>query len=406
MQDRLLTIEYGAIQGTYWMLYAPLSSFASAFLLSRGYSNSEIGLLIAVGNILAVFLQPLIADLADRSRRLTLANISEIMTVIMMVLTVGQLVIKHRSMALFVVYVLLLAFLACILPLFNTLNFELQKCGVELNFGLCRSGGSFAFATVCAFIGTLVEKFGVDVLPISNEIILVLIMISLIAVMKRYRTLLNRNIEAGIVSQPAENRRISREDDITLLEFIRHNRMFLVLNIGVFVMYTHNQILNGFMYQILQPIGGNSEDMGRIFALMAYLEIPVMIIFDRLNRRWNCQKLIVVSTIAFTMKITVILFARSVALVYAAMLLQTLSYGLFQPGIVKFIAHVMAPGEQAKGQALCTMMMSVSAIVGSLVGGWILDLSGPKMLLIFGVFMAAAGTVIIAMTINRIPRKR
>lgn len=65
---KLLNIKYGCIHGTYWMYYGVAGSFASAFLLARGYSNAEIGIILAVGNILAVFLQPLIADLADRSK--------------------------------------------------------------------------------------------------------------------------------------------------------------------------------------------------------------------------------------------------------------------------------------------------------------------------------------------------
>ena len=69
---KILNAEYGGIHATYWMAYAVISSFASAYLLDRGYTNSEIGLILAVGSIVAVFLQPFMADFADRAKKISL----------------------------------------------------------------------------------------------------------------------------------------------------------------------------------------------------------------------------------------------------------------------------------------------------------------------------------------------
>ena len=46
--EKRLNCSYAAIQGSYWMVYAVVGSFASVFLLARGYSNSEIGVILAV----------------------------------------------------------------------------------------------------------------------------------------------------------------------------------------------------------------------------------------------------------------------------------------------------------------------------------------------------------------------
>ncbi|MCE2604310.1 hypothetical protein LH384_35040, partial [Pseudomonas aeruginosa] len=62
------------------MFYGVASSFASVFLLARGYSSSQIGVTLAAANILAVVLQPMVADLADRIKRLSLIGITEILT--------------------------------------------------------------------------------------------------------------------------------------------------------------------------------------------------------------------------------------------------------------------------------------------------------------------------------------
>ena len=66
---KILNSGYGAIFGTYWIIYAVVSSFASVFMLAKGYTNSQIGMTLAAANVLAVIMQPLIADFVDRSKR-------------------------------------------------------------------------------------------------------------------------------------------------------------------------------------------------------------------------------------------------------------------------------------------------------------------------------------------------
>ena len=88
--ERLLNFEYACIHGTYWMLYGVVCSFSSVFLLARGYSNSEIGVILAVANVAAVVLQPAAADLADRSRKISLIGLIQLMTVMMMVMTAAN----------------------------------------------------------------------------------------------------------------------------------------------------------------------------------------------------------------------------------------------------------------------------------------------------------------------------
>ena len=97
--EKLLNIKYGCIHGTYWMYFGISASFASAFLLAKGYSNAEIGLILAVGNILAVFLQPLIADLADRSKKLSLIGVTQLSGMLLMVLTLLLFILQRKSAA-------------------------------------------------------------------------------------------------------------------------------------------------------------------------------------------------------------------------------------------------------------------------------------------------------------------
>ena len=88
--NRLLNFTYGAVQGFYWMYFASIISFASVFLLDRAYSNSQIGFILAFSSILAVLFQPILADIADRSKKLSLVSVTGIIG-FMLILTTSSL---------------------------------------------------------------------------------------------------------------------------------------------------------------------------------------------------------------------------------------------------------------------------------------------------------------------------
>ena len=407
--EKLLNIKYGCIHGTYYMYYGVVGSFASAFLLAKGCTNAEIGIILAVGNILAVFLQPLIADFADRSKRLSLMGITQLSTALLMVLTVMQFAIRGKSAALWLVYILIMAWMTTLQPLINSLAFKLEETGTHINFGACRSVGSLAYALLCGIMGTLVETKGVDVLPLSGEIVLLMLLISLVAVKKQFGRMMSETDEtpgapAGFIRENPSGQE-NDEEEINLARFVKRNKLFVVLNLAVVGVFFNNAILNNFMLQIVEGVGGTSEDMGRIFSVMAFLEIPALFFFDKIRRRFSCQFILKFAAISFTLKILMIYLAKSVAMIYVAHLLQTFSFGLFLPAMVSFIGEVMAKGEAVKGQALYTVMVTVSSMLASVLGGIMLDLWGPGFMLLVSTVITACGAVVVCAIVGRIHKK-
>lgn len=408
--EKLLNIKYGCIHGTYWMYYGVAGSFASAFLLARGYSNAEIGIILAVGNILAVFLQPLIADLADRSKKLSLIGVTQLSAVLLMVLTLLLFVMKQKSGALWAVYVLIMAWMTTLQPLFNSLAFKLEETGVHINFGACRSVGSLAYAVLCAFLGTLVEAKGVGVLPVSGEIVLLMLLASLWVTKTQFDRMIREKSVSSATPFGGECEQLTStaseiEEEINLALFVKRNKLFVILNLAVIGVFFSNSILNSFMLQIVEGVGGTSEDMGRIFSVMAFLEIPALFFFDKIKERFSCQLILKFAAICFTLKVLIIYLAESVTMIYVAHLLQTFSFGLFLPAMVSFIGEVMAKGEAVKGQALYTVMVTVSSMLASVLGGIMLDVSGPGFMLLVSTIATGLGALVLVLIVDRIKKK-
>lgn len=401
-----LNFSYGCIHGTYWMIYGIVSSFASVFLLGRGYLNTEIGIILAVANVVAVVIQPLVADLADRSKKISTIGISQIMTIMMMVMTVGLFALQGKSVALSVVFVLLIAWHTAVQPLINSLSFKLSESGIHINFGIARSVGSLSYSLLCAVLGVLVARFGIEVLPISAEIVMAMMAISLLMTKRQYDKIKNCGKREAAEETAAENltEMVEITEDINLLEFIRRNKLFFIANIGVIGLYFSNSVMNNYLMQIVTEVGGNSADMGRILSLMAFLEIPTLVFFDKLRAKFTCQFMLKVAAIGFTIKILMCHIAASVSMILAAQVFQLIAFGLFLPAMVHFIDEIMSKGEAVKGQSVFTMMVTITTMLSSLAGGAILDISGAKMLTLVSLIITAAGAVIILATVDRIKK--
>ncbi len=398
-----LNSEYAGVFGTYWMYYGIISSFCSAYLLDMGYDNAEIGIILAVASVVSVFLQPVLANLSDMSKRLDAISVAGISTVIMMVMQVGLFIIKGKSIVLWVIYVLLMAWELALQPLFNSLARRLSESGFRINFGICRAGGSLAYAIFTSIIGTFVEKYGTVILPRTGFAILALLL-GMILLCSRT---LKRAMEQKADSAAASGETVEPEEyeEISMSMFVKRNKLFIVLNVFIMILFFQNTITNNFMYQIVTGVGGTSEDMGRIFGVMAALEIPGLFFFNNIHKKFSCSTLLKFAAAAFVGKVLTLYIANSVFMVYAAHFFQLFSFSIFLAGIVQFINEIMERGEAVRGQAVYTTAITIGAVFANIVGGIILDVSGPKTMLLVSTILTVIGAAGVFLLVGKIDKK-
>jgi len=406
------------------MVYGIIGSFASVFMLAKGYDNMHIGMTLAAANLLAFVMQPFIADRMDRAKGIKLIDSSVYMTLAMMLIGAGYFIFAGGSFMLAAAIVLILALHALLQPGLNSLAFRLSKSGVDVSFGIGRAGGSLGFSAIVAVIGTLVEKMGVMVLPVSAEAACLLLIALLLLTKNTFLKMTRETVEkkpaalagsadaekavAPAESAGAESETAAEQDDerIDLKEFIARNRYFFIMNLGVAGLFFSNAVLTNYMAQIAGNVGGTTEQVGRILSLMALLEMPTMLFYDRIRRHFSSVTLIRLASIGFTAKIAVCWIAGSVTLLFAAQFFQLIAFALMMPGMVYYINEIMSPGEAVKGQALFTMMIVLSTIAASFAGGWILDVSGAKTLTFVSLAVTAAGAAVVITTIGRVKAHR
>ncbi|MBR6224579.1 MAG: MFS transporter [Firmicutes bacterium] len=398
-----LNSEYAGVFGTYWMYYGIISSFCSAYLLDMGYDNAEIGIILAVASVVSVFLQPVLANLSDMSKRLDAISVAGISTVIMMVMQVGLFIIKGKSIALWVIYVLLMAWELALQPLFNSLARRLSESGFKINFGICRAGGSLAYAIFTSIIGTFVEKYGTVILPRTGLAILALLLGMILLCSRSLKKAMEQKADA--VAASGETVEPEKYEEISMSMFVKRNKLFIVLNVFIMILFFQNTITNNFMYQIVTGVGGTSEDMGRIFGVMAALEIPGLFFFNNIHKKFSCSTLLKFAAAAFVGKVLTLYLANSVFMVYAAHFFQLFSFSIFLAGIVQFINEIMERGEAVRGQAVYTTAITIGGVFANIAGGIILDVSGPKVMLFVSTILTVIGAAGVFLLIGKIDKK-
>ncbi|MBP3538826.1 MAG: MFS transporter, partial [Oscillospiraceae bacterium] len=74
MNRKSISLIYCAVQGFFWMGLGVCINFAAVFLQYCGFSNSELGLIMAIGNVASIVISTLTATIVDSFSRRALAR--------------------------------------------------------------------------------------------------------------------------------------------------------------------------------------------------------------------------------------------------------------------------------------------------------------------------------------------
>ena len=409
----LLNLFYGATQGFYSMAIGALLSFSSAFLLGKSYTNSEIGLVLAVASVIAVILQPLLADIGDRSKKFFPEVITAIIIVGLGILTFTLIFSHEKTMMLSLTYVIIAAFLTSLQPLVNALAFSFGGPGARINFGITRSGGSISYAVLCTVLGVAIAHKGGNIIPFAAIPIFALMLLAL-ALSRGFSRKIQR--DGKILDMEADKMAGEKPDSksdsetvhkahIGFGEFMGRNKYFALFSMGIIFLFFQQAVFSSFMIQIVMPLGGGSAEAGQLLSFAAIVEIPGLIFFSRLQSKFSCRFMLKFSAAAFIFKTFLTYMAGSVGFIYVAFLFQIASFPIFLSAAVHLADEVLEKREAVKGQALVTTAMTISSVLASFTGGRILDYMGASTLLLVAGILTIIGTLIIIFAVNRIPKR-
>ena len=378
-----LNIEYFSLQSLFWMTYCMVVGFSVTYLLSCGYTNSEAGYILASANICALILQPFFADLADRSKKINAMTIFLVSIEIIFVCSIGLFFISVRSLMLTLIYVVMITLANAVIAFLTSIQFLMDTSKSKINFGLCRAGGSLCFAILSALMGIMIERIGMKSIPLALFIITLLI-IGLCIFITRHS--INGNIKAVLT--------LEKKRSSSLFVFFKENLRFMILSIAMLFIYYAHAFITNFTISIVRNVGGDNREMGYLIAFMALMELPGMIGFKEISRRFKVSSLLLFSMIMFSIKAIIVWLSPSLMTLTFGFALQVVSFALYIPASVQYANIIIDEKDTVKAQMMFNLMQAGGAVFSSIIGGWLIDFSGISHALLVGAILSCIGTII------------
>ena len=387
-----LDIKYALTQILYFGAFCALMGYASVFLLDKGFSNSVIGVALAMVSIMSVFTQPALAAFADKNPQIELRQIVEIIMVVVLALSVLICFLGSASLFLLCVFVSISTCMTTIQPLFNSMAFAFEKYGIEINYGLARGLGSAAYAFVSLILGYLVVAFDTTIIPIIYILfnVLLIVVVHLFVLPKE----VTQNEKVEVLNETTQKQ-------LSFIEFCKQYHQFMIFVLGTVAVFFTHTIINNFFIQILKPIGGNASDMGTAVFLAAIVELPAMGLFNKIREKISCSQLLKISVILFAVKHLLTLIAPNMIMIDIAQLLQVGAYAIFIPASVYYVNQIISQNDRVKGQSMVTMAITASGILANFLGGILLDAVGVNKVLMIGVVISIIGAVVVSLSIEK-----
>ncbi len=391
------TLRYTLINVTYFAAFCTIHAYAAVYLLAHGFTNTEVGILLAVANVLSAILQPIVAGVIDKPGWLTNRRFILISVTIMLAGNIILMLVNDNKIIIFAVFALIYMVQFVYQPVMTAMCFEYQKSGCNIYYGLARGLGSAGFAVTSAFIGGAVENYGVFVLLIVNVVVMVLSIIIVFTFKMPENT--------GTVGSPDEekpdNKNLVAHNNIK--DFTRTYPAFMLFLVGTICFFFAHNMINDFLIQIIRNLGGGETEMGYATFLAAILELPVMAFIGLVLKKISADKLLLFSGVSFLIKTVIMLMAGSLVMMFVSQSWQFFAYAVFIPASAYYVSNTMEELDQVKGQAYISSAITVGGVFSNLISGWILDKSGVGPMLLTGSIVCAIGVLVAFVAMLKLP---
>lgn len=379
---------YAVYQSSYWLSLCSIAPFASAFLVERGFSPSQVGITASLASLLSFVLAPAAGSFADRNRNGFPVRIIMLSALFGLVLEIG-LFFRLPLLLTAGMYLLTMCSVFVNQPLVSSVCVYYKNRGSRVNFGIARGIGSGAYAVFSYLLGLLVARSGYWVL-MAFGIAMFLLLILMSALLKPTEGIARAEVRQAEAGVPASLRDMPK----------RYPVFFLLLS-GVMLLFVFHTYVTTLFYQIVVSVGGDTAAMGFSNALCAAVEVPLMFAYAYLAKRFGTGRVLACSAVFFAVKAAVFLLARDMLTVNLAQCFQALSYAVYTPACIEFTDRIMLPADQNKGQTLAVAAQTAGSILGSLTGGVLIDRFGVRAMLTAGLLCASAGAVIVVIACRR-----
>ena len=336
-------------------------SYGAVLMLSRGLSNSAVGVVTCVAQLLPMVLQGFTTRACEGEGRMTPRG----MILLLSAATIAVLVLTccfPRSLWLVIAaFIVVAVVMNLIIPLINIMIVPYILRGVDVNYGFGRSAGSFGYALSSAVLGFVLEG--------RDAILIVPVMAASLALQMVAAYTFRYPLPAG---EDAAGQ--SGVCTVSRMEVLRSRPDFTVMLIALSLLIGVHNVNNVFMVHVIRRIGGAESWLGIVIGISSGMEVVGMPFCRRLRAKLGIGGVMRLSALFYVVRVLSLLLSTSPVVLCLTSLLQALQCGLMLPAVVYYVADSLPPQWQSHGQSLMHLFPNCFApAIVSLLAGLVLD---------------------------------
>lgn len=334
-----------------------VTSFLPVYFQFKGFSGEQIGWLLAIGPFAAILVQPLAGYFSDR-----LKTVKKIIIFCLVFLTLSSFLMFQIDMFLLLMMVsyMFFFFLSPLGPLGDSLA---QKTSVALNipFGSMRMWGSVGFASASLVTGSILSMIGI------NNILYPFLLFSISCLI----------ISFFLADVTLSNKPVKIFDAVTLLKDKK-----MVYFLVIILLYAIPHRMNDFFIGLyINELGGNEIYIGWAWFIGATVEAFVFFKSNWWATRFHELTLLIFIGFIYTIRFIVLSFVNDPLMLLLLQPLHGITFAIAYTAALQYVSKIVPDYLVGTGHLLlANVFFSVSGIIGSLIGGFVIEQFGGNIL--------------------------
>ena len=354
---------------------AIIVGFLPLFLIGKGFTNTEVGIIFSTGPFISLIAQPIWGYICDKRKSAK--------SVLLILLTVSLLISWGLFMSdSFVMNIALMTcfmfFLSPVGPVTDSMTFSYAKQRGR-SYGSIRLWSSAGFAVSSIGIGLLLEKAGLIYLDLSYYALIILAIIALLFVQ-----------DTKLNTAPANRG--------SLKKLFKNKEFVIFLAVAALAGIPH-RLNDSILGLYLNDLGATKGQIGSAWMFASLSEIPIFAISFFLFRKYHPMFLITIATLLFTLRWVAYGYFKDPTIISVLQLTQGVTFALFFVASMEYIGLIVSDEVKATSQTtFAAVFGGIGGIIGSLAGGMLLDRLAPNLVYFASSFISLF-SIIVAATI-------
>ncbi|GIN74178.1 putative transporter YwbF [Bacillus sp. J14TS2] len=354
----------------YWVV-SMINAFLPLLFRFKGLSPAQIGIVLSVGPIVAIFSQPFWGVMSDKKQ--SVKNV--ILFLLVATLITGLAVFFSPTMSLLMLMMMIFHFfMSPIQPLLDSLSTVFSK-EKGVSYGSIRVWGSIGFAVASFVLGNIIGLIGIQYLWIIYSLIIIGVL-----------CIAFRLTDPVIERKPLTTKGFQQA--------FRNARFLFFLIAILFIAIPHR--MNDSMLAIyLQSLGASEGKIGLAWTFSALSEAPVVAFMYLLMKKIPLLVLLGIAGVFYTGRWFLYGLLTDPMMIIYSQALHSVTFAIFMVSALQYIATIIPAEMLATGQtAYYATFNGVATIIGSAAGGYLMDLYGGGFIYKMGAISAFIGTLL------------